>query len=95
VLSTRRISYRFNGGYLECRIKSARKTSNSYDVGVGKIFSVATTGFCNVFTYSGKPKSVDDDALVLRTMTGAPDTSLAGLIGSTTDSWIDEVSESL
>jgi len=55
----------------------------------------AATGSCNVFECSGEPKSVDEDELEPWTMTGAPGTVLVGLIGSTTDSWIDEVSESL
>lgn len=55
----------------------------------------AATGSCDIFTCSGKPKSVDEDTLEPRTMTGIPGTSLAGLIGSTTDSWIDDVSEPL
>jgi len=48
----------------------------------------------SVFACSSKSKSVDEDALVPRTITGTPDTSLAGLMGPT-DSWIDEVSEPL
>jgi len=73
----------------------AEQATACYDVGVGKMLSDATKGSCNVFTSSGKPRSVDEDALVPCTMTGATGSSFAGLIGSTTDSWVDEVSEPL
>lgn len=64
----------------------AKRTIARYDLGVSDMFrGIAATGSCNIFIGSGKQKSVDEDALVLRTMTGAPGMSL-GLIGSTTES---------
>lgn len=59
------------------------------------MLSAAATDSCDVFTCSGKSKSVDEDALVPRTMIGTPDTSLAGLMGPTDSGVVDEVSEPL
>lgn len=50
---------------------------------------------CNAFTCSGESNSVEDEALVPRTMTASPGTSFVGLIGPAMDSSIEDVSEPL
>jgi len=64
-----------------------------YDLGIGKMHSVAATGSGSASTCSCMPKPVDEVAPL--TIMDAPDTSLTGLVVPTTESWIDEESESL
>jgi len=74
--------------------KSELNKKSAYDFDVGTIAD-AVTGSCEVFTCSVKLKSLDGDVLAPRTMTVASGTSFAGLIGSTTDSCVDDVSDPL
>lgn len=65
----------------------------SYDAGVGRMLCTTVAGSCSALTCSGDMKSVDEDALPPRILTMALGVPSAGLIGSGTDSSIDEVSE--
>ena len=61
-----------------------------YDADVG---STTVAGSFSALKCSGEVKSVDEDALPPRILTIVPGTPSAGLVGSATDSSIDEVSE--
>lgn len=71
----------------------SRQVVGSYDAGVGRMLCTTVAGSFSALTCSGEMKSVDEDALPPRILTIAPGTPSAGLVGSTTDSSIDEVSE--
>lgn len=67
------------------------------NINVSYVLSIGSTGSCIVFACSASTwlKSVDEGTPGPRIITVFSDTSFSGLTGSTTESWVDEVSEPL